>query len=353
MKLLIITQKVDRNDPILGFFHRWIEKFSESYEKITVICLEKGDYNLPQNVKVLSLGKEKLQAISYKLQTLKKLGYIFNFFRYIWQERKNYDSVFVHMNQEYVLLGGKLWLLLSKKVFMWRNHQAGNFLTDIAAMFCSKVFCTSKYSYTAKYKKTVLMPVGVDTDLFKATIRQLADKSSILFLGRIAPSKNVDVFVEALGILKNQGIIFSANIYGDTLPKDVIYLEKLKLRARELDLDGILKFQAGIPNYQTPAVYSAHEIYVNLSSSGMYDKTIFEAMACGCLTLASNNNLRGQIDGRLIIGKRETEEIAKYLIVALSLSEEEKDKMIKEEITFAETHNLSALFGELYAVISS
>jgi hypothetical protein len=59
MKLLIITQKVDINDPILGFFHRWIEEFAKHCEKITVICLYKGTYNLPNNVKVLSLGKEE------------------------------------------------------------------------------------------------------------------------------------------------------------------------------------------------------------------------------------------------------------------------------------------------------
>src|SRR3989344_6741688 len=57
MRLLIVTQKVDKNDPVLGFFHRWIEKFAKNFERVTVICLGKGEYNLPANVKVLSLGK--------------------------------------------------------------------------------------------------------------------------------------------------------------------------------------------------------------------------------------------------------------------------------------------------------
>lgn len=29
VKLLIITQKIDINDPILGFFHKWIEEFAK------------------------------------------------------------------------------------------------------------------------------------------------------------------------------------------------------------------------------------------------------------------------------------------------------------------------------------
>ena len=158
LKLLIVTQKVDRNDSVLGFFHRWIEEFAKYCSQLTLICLQRGEYNLPANVKVLSLGKETGRS---------RVKYLWRFYKYIWQERKNYDVVFVHMNQEYILLAGWLWKILGKKVFMWRNHYSGSLFTDIAASFCRKVFCTSKYSYTAKYKKTVLMPVGIDTNLFR------------------------------------------------------------------------------------------------------------------------------------------------------------------------------------------
>jgi len=309
-----------------------------------VICLERGEYNLPKNVKILSLGKESGRS---------RIKYLFYFYKYIWQERKNYDTVFVHMNQEYVLLGGKLWLLLGKKVFMWRNHYAGNFLTDIASLFCSKVFCTSKYSYTTKYKKTVLMPVGIDTEIFNSQFPIPKVQNSILFLGRIAPPKNVHIFVEALGIFKKRGVIFSASIYGNALPKDKKYFNDLKIRAEKLGLNNFLKFHAGVPNRETPIIYNQHEIFVNLSSSGMYDKTIFEAMACGCLVLAPNDNLRGQIDARLIINKREAEEVAGYLTQAISLPKEEKEKIIQQEIAFAKTHNLEALSHKLYTFISS
>src|ERR1700733_6884068 len=118
MKLLILTQKIDKDDGVLGFFHGWVKEFSSHFDQVTVICLGKGEYSLPPNVQVFSLGKEKESGGS-------KLFYIFNFYKYIWQERNNYDAVFVHMNQEYVLLGGLFWKLLGKKVFLWRNHPKG------------------------------------------------------------------------------------------------------------------------------------------------------------------------------------------------------------------------------------
>lgn len=47
MNLLIITQKIDQNDDVLGFFHRWVEEFSKYCELVIVICLQKGEYDLP------------------------------------------------------------------------------------------------------------------------------------------------------------------------------------------------------------------------------------------------------------------------------------------------------------------
>ena len=113
MNLLILTQKVDKNDAILGFFHSWILEFAKNYEKVTVICLYEGEHNLPNNVKVLSLGKEK---------GVSKITYLYNFYKFIFQERKNYDKVFVHMNQIYIILGGLFWKLSGKEIGLWYAH---------------------------------------------------------------------------------------------------------------------------------------------------------------------------------------------------------------------------------------
>src|SRR3989344_8238781 len=97
------------------------------------------------------------------------------------------------MNQEYILLAGWLWRLTGKKITLWRNHHVGDFFTDLAARFCHRVFCTSKYSYTAKYSQTVLMPVGIDTEQFKPDPKVKRIPNSILFLGRLAPVKKPDL----------------------------------------------------------------------------------------------------------------------------------------------------------------
>lgn len=177
MKLLVITQKVDKNDDVLGFFHNWLEKFALKFEKITVICLQEGKYELPSNVKVLSLGKEKIRS---------RVQYIFNFYKYIWQKRKNYDAVFVHMNSIYVVLGGLFWRLWRKKVVMWYNHPFGNLVSKTAYFLANKVCYVSNLSFFSKSKKAQMMPAGIDTDIFKRDERISKERNSILSWKNIA-----------------------------------------------------------------------------------------------------------------------------------------------------------------------
>jgi len=342
MKLLLFTQAIDKEDPILSVYHRWVLEFSKHFGSITVICLKKGVYDLPNNVKVLSLGKENGKN---------KIKYIINFYKYIFGEK--YDSVFIHMNQEYVLLGGIFWKIMNKKVYMWRNHHSGSLFTDIAVIFCNKIFCTSKFSYTAKYKKTSIMPVGIDTDFFDRKNDITRIPRSILFLARVAPVKKPHVLIEALILLKNRGVNFTASFYGDPLPKDESYYLSLKEKISKSLMTDSVFFFSGIPNESTVDVYNKHEIFVNLSSSGMYDKTIFESMACETLTLATNRNLEELVPESFIAKEDDVENIALKLEKLLSFSDDEKGKWGKEmrRIT-VEKHSLRELGNKIALAVS-
>lgn len=340
MNLLVITQKVDRKDPVSGFFHSWIIELARHFDKVTVIGLYVGSYSLPANVRVLSLGKEQKES---------RFRYVKNFYTYIIAFAKDYDAVFVHQNQEYPILGGLIWKIMGKRVYMWRNHYAGSLMTDISAAFCDKIFCTSKFSFTAKYKKTAFMPVGVDTDVFIPKVDGVSRMpGSILSIGRIAPSKKIDRLVEALGILKKEKREFVASIYGSVLPADAGYLESLKSQISELGLDGQVSFKGGIANEETPAIYSAHDIFVNLSPSGMFDKTIFEAMSCETVAISCNQNLVGKIDGDFLFEEDNLEELAQKIGKILSLTREERDGRGQALRQYAkENHSLSLLGSAL------
>ncbi|MDB5266105.1 MAG: hypothetical protein JWM39_818 [Parcubacteria group bacterium] len=340
MKFLIVCQVVDTEDPVLGFFHEWIARLALRFESIAVICLKEGVHQLPGNVRVYSLGKEKGSVPGFM--------YGLRFLSLAWKLRAEYDRVFVHMNQEYILIAGWMWEILNKPVYLWRNHYAGSWLTDLAASTCTKVFCTSQHSYTAKYKKTVLMPVGVDLELFSMNRNIRREPHSILFLARVSPSKHPDILIEALGALLKRSISFIASIYGSPLPADMAYYGNLKARAESLGLHDRVRFYPGVSHEEAAAVFSAHEVFVNCSPSGMFDKTLFEAAACGCLVIAASQDFAAQAGPQAFFNGT-AEDLATHLE---SLLTTEPDSDLKQRLTESASENsLDALMGRLAAAL--
>lgn len=306
MRLLVLTQRVDTQDPVLGFFHGWLEEFSKNFEKLTVICLGKGEMDLPPNVSVYSLGKEA---------GVSKLTYLIRFYKYIWALRHEYDAVFVHMNQEYVLLGAKHWWVMGKPVYLWRNHVKGNWLTSLAVLLSKKVFYTSPQSFTASFQKAVKMPVGIDTDFFRPGTEPRVPHS-LLFLGRIAPVKRVIEFVKWFKTLNEESV---ATIAGEALPKDKAYEAEVRQEAT-----GRVEFVGAVTQAEALKLFQSHETYVNNTPAGSFDKTIFEAASCESRVLVHNEDLK-------FMENMSGEELRKYVVdnhslklLAFKLSQEIK-----------------------------
>ncbi len=343
MTLLIVAQVVDTQDPVLGFFVRWIEELAKHFERIEVICLKEGTHALPANVRMHSLGKERGSGTRFK--------YIVRFKMLAWKLRNDYDVVFVHMNQEYLLIAGWLWKFLGKRVYLWRNHYAGSLLTDVAAALCTKVFCTSKYSYTAKYEKTVIMPVGIDIGRFSLDSHTVRMTHSILFLARVSPSKRPELLIEALATLTRDNVEFTASFVGSPLPKDEAYFLGLKERVRVLGIENRITFHPAVPNDETPHLYRTHEIFVNTSPSGMLDKTIFEAAACGASVLASNKDLHASIEPEFLFAEGNSDDLAQHLKHVLLLSESERTAKNAALSTLALSQSVENLGSKLAAAL--
>ncbi len=338
MKLLILTQKIDKEDPILGFFHNWLLKLAEKFENIIVVCLEKRNFDLPQNIKILSLGKEFGNN---------KITYIWNFYKYIWSERVNYDSVFVHMNQEYILLGGLFWKLLGKKIYFWRNHPKGSWLTKIAVWFSEKVFCTSTHSFTAKFNKTKILPVGIDTDLFFIDNKVPVLPNSILSLGRISPIKNIEKLIDAAVLLDSRGVDFVLDIVGDPVnQEDFKYQGVLKKRASGLIKKMKINFLPAVDQGGATEMYQSHQIFVNLTPSGSMDKTILEAAASGCVPVVANEYYK-DVEG-VEVTIVDDDQISKKLDSVLKM-EQEKVENLRQSLRqyVVRNHGLSILIEKL------
>src|SRR5689334_3750137 len=101
-RLLVITQKVDEADDLLGFFVSWLREFSAHFDRIDVITLGAGSYDLPANVHVHSLGKE---------QGATKLRQWFRCLRMLWRYTPTKGAVFCHMSPIFAIVAWPFALL--------------------------------------------------------------------------------------------------------------------------------------------------------------------------------------------------------------------------------------------------
>ncbi len=335
MKLLILTQKVDRDDSILGFFHAWIKIFAEHFESVIVICLWKGEYNLPENVRVLSLGKER---------GVSKLKYIFNFYKYIWTQRRNYDTVFVHMNPEYVVLGGLLWRLWRKKIGMWYVHRQVNLKLRIAEKLAHIIFSTTKEAFRLKSKKIHFLGHGINLSRFIVSNLPTSDVSRlggvfhnpirILHIGRITSIKNLEILIDAVHTLghkwkKNVAVTCVGEPMNST---DKKYFEYLKEHIAHHNLDESFSFVGSVPHHEIPRYYREADVSVNLTPTGGMDKAVLESIASGTLVLPANRAFENLFDIHtryLLYTERDSRDLAEK-INALSEMDESKIAEIQE-----------------------
>jgi glycosyltransferase involved in cell wall biosynthesis len=339
---LLITQVVDVEDPVLGFLHRWLEEFSKHVEHIEVICLKEGKHRLPPNVKVHSLGKENISGF-------RKFKYGFRFLSLISRLRKNYDMVLVHMNPEYVILGGLFWKLTGVRVNLWYNHPHKGLRLAIAAHFSDKIFFTSPYAASAHFPQAERMPAGIDVNVFKPQTGVEKNRYLIYSQGRIMPSKRIDVLLQAFRMLRAK-VPATLMLVG---PEDKSYGRELRTRFADLIESGAVVFKGPVPNHETPFLYSAAGVSVNLAASGHFDKSVLEAMACGTPVVISSKAFDDLVPLEWVIPENDPQALADALELMMTLPEREFEALsFREKEAVARTHSLPALTAALVGTFS-
>lgn len=278
MRLLIVTQVVDQHDPILGFFHRWISEYARVCEHVYVVCLKEGAHSLPENVTVLSLGKESGYG---------RFTYLRRFFSYLWTYRHEYDAVFVHMNQVYVILGGLLWRILGKRIGLWYAHGATSFSLRVATFLTHYVFTSTPSGFRLASTKTRVVGQGIDTDLFPLCPDTYdASRIRIVCVGRVGPIKRNEVLIDAVAHLRARSIDATAKFVGKVMDEE--YSAALRARIKEKGIEDAVAFSGAVSPEEVPRFICDADIFANPSATGSLDKVGLEALVAGVPVITSN-----------------------------------------------------------------
>lgn len=346
MKLLIVTQILDTDDPVLGFFHRWVDMCAshENISSIEVVCLYEGEHHLPPSVRVHSLGKECSQS---------RIQYLVRFYRYIWQLRGEYDAVFVHMIPLYVVLGALVWRFLGKRIGFWYAHGTVSFMLRIAHLCAHHIFTSTTEGFRLSSKKRSIVGQGINTEHFVYAPKNMSkDTLRLVSVGRISHSKQLAQLIEACAELYARGVGATLTLIGAPITKDDHAYKTLLLEAcKKHGIADRVSFPGGVSYEVLPEQLAQFDMFIHAGSTGSLDKALLESLAVGLPTISSNDaypDVVGEYQDVLTYSAGDVAELVARIQAVRALSEKERRAMqdsLRE--TVKQKHSLSRLINAI------
>jgi len=129
-------------------------------------------------------------------------------------------------------------------------------------------------------------------DEFKVNIPRFPRKTHvILWVGRLVPAKEPEVFIKALSLIKNK-IQFKAIIRGEGPLKHKI----LKL-IKKMSLEKQVFFAKRIPFFDLPKLYKCATLYVHTASREPFGFSVLEAMGAGLPVIVTKSGGAFEVAG--------------------------------------------------------
>ncbi len=270
MRLLFITQKLHGQDAF-GVF--WIREFRRQGFEVTVLCLEGSDtsFEFPVHTLEKEQGASRLRSIFLFEQKICSL---------------HYDRAFIHMAPVWYALGCWYWLLRRIPCYLWYTHYQMQLGVRLFGWFGQQFFCATAQSLPQYHHspKKIVLGHGIDLTLWPQRPNVCTDPHRLLVVHRLSRSKRLEFILGALALLPST---YTLDIYGIEAEKD--YAEEMKQLTQTLQLSDRVVFHGSIPMTELPSVYAQHRFLLNMASETI-DKTMLEAMTCGCYPVTTQGN---------------------------------------------------------------
>jgi glycosyltransferase involved in cell wall biosynthesis len=180
--------------------------------------------------------------------------------------------------------------------------------------------------------------------------RHIQPVKTIAFVGRLSKAKNVDILLHSVAALNREGLRLRAVIVGDGPERDA-----LQALADELGIALQVEFAGAVPPERVPEVLERSDIFVLVSQSEGWPKSIAEAMAFGLVCVGSDLGLIRTFlgDGRgILVPSRDIDALTGALRKIAATPAEYREMRMKASV-WAQRYSIEGLRKALQQVMSS
>lgn len=296
MHVLWFNMKMDEGDPLLAFTIDWVNAFARYVDRVTVVTMVAGTYRVRDNVRVLSMGKER--GFSEPRRALE-------FYRHVARtlRRDPVDACFAHMVPIFAVMAAPLLKLYRVPTVLWYAHGHVPRMLRIAHRLVDREMTSMPNAFRVPSTKLHVVGQGVDTDVFVPAPRGAAaqaDAFTVVHVGRLSPIKDLGTLVAAADELVNRRgrTELRVELVGDVcIPADEAYRAELEGMVRRAGLQEHVRFRGAMAFREVPSCYVNADVAFNGCPTGAPDKAALEALACGVPLVASNETFNGILGG--------------------------------------------------------
>jgi glycosyltransferase involved in cell wall biosynthesis len=285
MRVLVVNYAMDDLSPVLAWPSRVVQALAQHCERLFVLTEHAGAYALPENVVVEEISQPQ------------EVG---RFSRYWIMNRHaaraarlvQADVVFIHMAHRYAYLLYPAFRALGLPILLWYAHGSVTWHLRLAHWCANRVVTSTPEGFQLPSQKLYCIGQGIDTDLFKIAGTQ-EEPTHIITVSRISSRKRIDRMIDVMRVLKQRGSYVSLKVVGAALTDpDREYESRLVAQITEHGLNDQVEMVGSVVLNQIPELYSSVFLHLNLSETNSMDKSVMEALACGCPVLTSNPAFR-------------------------------------------------------------
>ncbi|MBP7134630.1 glycosyltransferase [Patescibacteria group bacterium] len=336
--ILLVTQVMDEDHQVLGFFVSWVRLLAQYGDPITIVCWSKGRCEgLPSNVEILEFPRGKWKRWS-------------GLFKLSLQKRHEIRTVFVHMIPPVTAVLGLWWRMLGFRVVLWYTHGHVPLSLRFSERIVHTILTATDDSLKLATPKKVVTGHGIDLDIYHP-VSGVTREPMLLSVSRISRRKDLMSFLKLCADLRARSPerLFKGVIIGEPCTEDdVAYLAELKQFIAAEKLESIIVWEGKRTGNALLALYSRAAVFISTSQTGSLDKVVLEAMACEVPVLATGS-VYATLRGVCSVPSLNTEEVRTFITTCLAIPA--AFPIARQEVR--ERADLSRLIEKIHQVLLS
>lgn len=346
MKLVFVTQVLDRDDAVLGFVTSWVEGLARRCEAVRVVALEVGNTEgLPANVDWRVVGRRGRVR-----RYLRYRAYLREAFA-----RDGFDRLLTHMVPRYSTLAAGLARRHGVGHYLWYTHKGVDGRLRRALEVVDRAFTASAESLRVETPRKVVTGHGIDLAHFDARDSNPVWPPRLLSVGRLTPAKDPLTLLAAFSILVHRGHdVYLDWVGGGLVAGDEGLLRSVREQIEVGGLEGRVELHGAVPWREVPRFFRRATLFVSTSLTGSVDKVVLEAMACGRPVVTCNESFPpllaelGEDAARTSFEAGNAEQLAARMEGWLLLDQARRDELgARLRAIVARDHEVDALMGRL------